>query len=141
MKRCAPMPFHSLDIVRVYGSRAFASCDLAGMFRKTMDCRVAFGNLHDLRVGVICVAADEADLCRQTKLHIAVSQRQLRLLALGDIDIGTDDPLYGTVAIVQDETPRLDPSNLTVPPDYTVVAKVLVPLLIDISPEVRIQPG
>ena len=58
-----------------------------------MDGRIAVRNLHDLRVGVIRVGTNEASLCCQGKLYVALGQCLFRLFALSNVDLGSD-PSY-----------------------------------------------
>ena len=55
--------FYPGNVVGVHASQVFAACYLGGAFRKTVDGRIAIRNLHDLRIGVIRVGANEANLC------------------------------------------------------------------------------
>ena len=74
-------------VLGVHASQAFAASYLGSALRKAVDGRIALGNLHDLRIGVIRVAADESRLSRQRKLNVAFRQGQLRFLSFADIDL------------------------------------------------------
>src|SRR5262245_30733020 len=84
-KRLAAELFHPSDVVGVHTSQAFAACYLGHAFRKAVDGRITARNLHDLRVGVIRVGTNEARLCCQGKLYVALSQGEFRQLATGDV--------------------------------------------------------
>ena len=55
-----------------------------------MERSIALVNLHRVCVDIVGVAADEGSLSRQSKLHVALSQGQLRLFALSHVDLGSD---------------------------------------------------
>ena len=58
-----------------------------------MDGRIARRNLHDLGISVIGVGTNEASLCCQGKLYVALGQCLFRLFALSNVDLGSD-PSY-----------------------------------------------
>ena len=92
-ERLAAELFYPSYVVAVHASQAFAACYLGSAFRKAVDGRIAGRNLHDLRVGVIRVATNEASLCCQGKLYVALGQCLLCLFALSNVDLGSD-PSY-----------------------------------------------
>ena len=92
-KRLAAELFYPSYVVAVHASQAFAACYLGSAFRKAVDGRIAVRNLHDLRVGVIRVATNEANLCCQGKLYVALGQCQFRLLAFSNIDRHVHDTI------------------------------------------------
>ena len=65
-ERLAAEPFYPSYIVGVHASQALAACYLVGVFGKTVDGRLTGGNLHNLRVDVIRVGANEASLFCQS---------------------------------------------------------------------------
>src|SRR5262245_23859853 len=85
LKRHAAGLFHLLYVVVVHANQAFAAAYLDSAFRKAVEGRIAFRNLHDLRVGVICVAANESRLSCERQLDGAFAQGQLGFSALSDI--------------------------------------------------------
>src|SRR5215510_11145038 len=85
--------FYPSSVVRVHARQALAARYLGSAFRKTVDGRIAGRNLHDLRVGVISVGTNEASLCCQSKLYVALGQCLFRLFALGNVNLGSD-PSY-----------------------------------------------
>ena len=89
-KRLAAGLFYPSYVVGVHASQAFAACYLGSAFRKAVDGRIAVRNLHDLRVGVIRVTTNEASLCCQGKLYVALGQRLFRPFALSNVDLGSD---------------------------------------------------
>ena len=98
-ERLAAELFYPSYVFGVHASQAFAACYLGSAFRKAVDGRIAGRNLHDLRVGVIRVGTNEASLCRQGKLYVALCQRLFRLFALSNVDLGSD-PSYGLPSFV-----------------------------------------
>ena len=74
------------------------------------------------------------------QVGFALLEHGLRLLALGDIDVGTDDALRDAITIVRYRAARLDPSDLVPATDNAILAKVLPPPLCDSLLEVNVQP-
>src|SRR5262245_61305857 len=114
IERLAAKLVYLLYVVWVHGSQAFAACDLSNALWEAVDGCITFRDLHDLRVGIICVTANKSRLSRQCELYIAFRQNLRCLFAFGHIDIGADH-LYGSPgAIVRDENARFDPPFLAV---------------------------
>src|SRR5262245_21766602 len=84
-ERLAAELFHPPYVVWMHASQAFAASYLDSVLGKAVNGRIAFRNLHDLRVGVVRVTADESRLSCQRELHGALAQSQLGFLALGNI--------------------------------------------------------
>ena len=80
-ERLATDLFHPPYVVGVHASQALAAPYLGCALRKAVDGRIALRDLHDLSVDVVRKTANEGRLFRQRELHVAFSQRQLRLLA------------------------------------------------------------
>jgi len=92
-ERLAAQLLHPSYVVAVHASQAFAACYFGSAFRKAVDGRIPARNLHDLRVGVIRVGANETSLCCQGELYVALGQCLLRLFAFSNVDLGSD-PSY-----------------------------------------------
>src|SRR6476660_1528701 len=82
--------FYPSYVVGVHTSQAIAACYLGSAFSKAVNGRITGRNLHDLRVGVIRVGTNEASLCCQGKLYVALGQCLFRLFALSNVDISAD---------------------------------------------------
>ena len=89
-KRLAAGPFHPSYVVGVHARQAYAAGYLGRPFRKAVDGRIAFRNLHDLRVGIIRVGTNQASLCCQSKLYFALGQCLFCLFALSNVDLCSD---------------------------------------------------
>src|SRR4029078_11799472 len=76
-KRLTTELFYPSYVVGVHASQAFAACYLGSAFSKAVDGRIAVGNLHDLRTGVIRVATNSRDLSSQIELCIALREANL----------------------------------------------------------------
>src|SRR5262249_55687617 len=64
-KRLAADLFHPPYVVEVHTCQAFTTSYLGNPLRKTVERRIAFRDLHDLRVDVIGVTANESRLACQ----------------------------------------------------------------------------
>src|SRR5262249_5671942 len=98
-------------VVGVHTSQAFAACYLGSAFRKAVDGRIAGRNLHELCVGVIREATNEASLCRQGELYIALSECLFHLFALGHIDVDADQAFRVAGLVILYKTATLDPPD------------------------------
>ena len=85
IKGLAPGLFHLPYVVGMHVSQALAARYLGRALWKAVNGRIALRNLHDLRVGVIRVAADASRLPRQSELQVALGQLSLCLFAVGDV--------------------------------------------------------
>ena len=58
---------------------------LCSPLRQAMQCSIASGDLHHIRVDIVCVAADTSGFPGKRELNVAFLKCQLGFLALGDV--------------------------------------------------------
>ena len=68
------------------------------------------GEILARRLYLYCGPSDQRGFSRKLKLPVAVGKCLFHPSAFCNIDIDTDHPLWVLLAIVRDETARLDPS-------------------------------
>src|SRR5262249_34426131 len=69
-------------------------------------------------------AADASGLCSKCELYGAFVQNQLGLLALRDVNVCTDEAWRRSIVVIGYEVAGIDPSNLAVWANKTILAMV-----------------
>src|SRR5262245_58890365 len=99
----------------MHAGQAFAASYLGSTLTKTMEGCVAFRNLHDLRVAVIGVTADERRLSGERELHGALAPSQLGFSALANVSRQALDMQQPAAAIELGSCRLLHPDLAPIP--------------------------
>src|SRR5262245_50697654 len=119
----------ALHIVSMHAREPSLGGDFHGGVRETVDRCAGARNPHGSCGDVVGIRANARGSVCKVELRSAFGQHLPKPFALGNVDVDADYALRGSIGVIGNETPRLDPSNLTVGTNDTILDVVFGPPL------------